>query len=139
MKKGAVWFSLVLFPAAIVLTGCHTTPMPIGSGSDTLRPAGNGSADEPLVAKTDDTNSLQGQGGLQSGDLNGAALTGLEPVFFAFDRSEIQPDQVPVLEEDAAWLRQNASARATIEGHCDERGTEEYNLALGERRASATR
>ena len=61
----------------------------------------------------------------------------LKPVFFALDSSDIDPAGKAVLDENAAVLKQHASWVITIEGHCDERGTAEYNLALGDRRASA--
>jgi peptidoglycan-associated lipoprotein len=61
----------------------------------------------------------------------------LKPVFFALDSNEIDPAGKSALDANAATLRQNASWVVTIEGHCDERGTAEYNLALGDRRAAA--
>ena len=61
----------------------------------------------------------------------------LRPAFFPLDSSEIDPTAKSVLDGDAALLRQNPTWVITIEGHCDERGTAEYNLALGERRAGA--
>jgi peptidoglycan-associated lipoprotein len=60
-------------------------------------------------------------------------------VFFDFDRYIIRADQRPTLERQAAWLRQHAGVNVSIEGHADERGTREYNLALGQRRADAAR
>lgn len=60
-------------------------------------------------------------------------------VFFDFDKSEIRADAQATLAKQAAWLLQYPSTQAVIEGHCDERGTREYNLALGERRASAVK
>jgi peptidoglycan-associated lipoprotein len=63
----------------------------------------------------------------------------LRPLFFAYDSSEVSPEGRTVLDANAAVLRQNPSWTVTIEGHCDERGTAEYNLALGERRAVAAR
>ena len=63
----------------------------------------------------------------------------LKPVFFALDSDEIAPDAQRTLDEDAALLKKYSSWAITIEGHCDERGTAEYNLALGERRAVAAR
>ncbi|MFQ6082718.1 MAG: peptidoglycan-associated lipoprotein Pal [Candidatus Aminicenantia bacterium] len=62
----------------------------------------------------------------------------LEMVHFDFDRYNIREDAKPVLEKNADWLRTHLTVEFLIEGHCDERGTEEYNLALGERRAKAT-
>jgi peptidoglycan-associated lipoprotein len=60
-------------------------------------------------------------------------------VYFAFDRSDITGESRQVLVRQAALLNQNPSVVVTIEGHCDERGTVEYNLGLGERRANATK
>ena len=61
----------------------------------------------------------------------------LKPVFFALDSSDIDSAGRAVLDADATLLRQNSSWVVTVEGHCDERGTAEYNLALGDRRAAA--
>jgi len=60
-------------------------------------------------------------------------------VFFGFDKYDLTPEARTTLERQAFWLRKYPSATVTIEGHCDERGTREYNLALGERRASAAK
>jgi peptidoglycan-associated lipoprotein len=61
----------------------------------------------------------------------------LKPIYFAFDKSDIRPGDAKVLDANAAYLKANADQLVLIEGHCDERGTNEYNLALGERRAKA--
>lgn len=63
----------------------------------------------------------------------------LKPVFFELDSSELSGEAQAVLSANTAVLKQNRSWAVTIEGHCDERGTAEYNLALGERRAIAAR
>ncbi len=63
----------------------------------------------------------------------------LEDIFFDFDTAEIRPDAKAGLAQDVAWLQAHPEAAITIEGHCDERGTSEYNLGLGERRAHAAR
>lgn len=60
-------------------------------------------------------------------------------VFFALDSSSVGGDQRPVLERQAAWLAQYPQVQVTMEGHADERGTREYNLALGQRRANSAR
>ena len=62
----------------------------------------------------------------------------LEMIHFDYDRFFIREDAKPVLEKNSSWLKKFASAKILIEGHCDERGTEEYNLALGEKRAKST-
>ncbi len=63
----------------------------------------------------------------------------LKPVFFDYDSAELTAEGQKVLEGDADVLKKNATWMITIEGHCDERGTAEYNLALGERRAVAAK
>jgi peptidoglycan-associated lipoprotein len=63
----------------------------------------------------------------------------LKDAFFDFDKSSIRPDAKQSLDENAKWLKANPNAALTIEGHCDERGTREYNLGLGQRRAKAAK
>jgi peptidoglycan-associated lipoprotein len=63
----------------------------------------------------------------------------LKPVFFELDSSEISPEGKKVLDDNAGLLKRYSNWNVTIEGHCDDRGTAEYNLALGERRASTAR
>jgi peptidoglycan-associated lipoprotein len=58
-----------------------------------------------------------------------------EPIYFDFDESILKPEARAVLDKKAAWLRKNPQYALRIEGHCDERGTSEYNVALGEKRA----
>jgi peptidoglycan-associated lipoprotein len=60
-------------------------------------------------------------------------------VFFGYDKSDLNMDSQSTLDRQAAWLQKYPSVRISVEGHCDERGTREYNLALGERRASAVK
>lgn len=63
----------------------------------------------------------------------------LKDAFFDYDKSSIRPDAKQSLDENAKWLKANPNAALTIEGHCDERGTREYNLGLGQRRAKAAK
>ena len=63
----------------------------------------------------------------------------VRPIFFEYDKAELTVETERILAENAGWLQQFPKAEIIIEGHCDERGTEEYNLALGDRRAQATR
>ncbi|WP_372627949.1 peptidoglycan-associated lipoprotein Pal [Arsukibacterium sp.] len=65
------------------------------------------------------------------------ALRQENTIYFDFDRATVRPEFVEVLEAHGTFLRANPSVRVTIEGHSDERGTPEYNIALGERRAQA--
>ncbi len=61
----------------------------------------------------------------------------LKDIYFDFDKYDIRPEDAKTLDANAAWLKSNPNHLVLIEGHCDERGTNEYNLALGERRAKA--
>ena len=61
----------------------------------------------------------------------------LKTIYFDFDKYNIRPDDAKTLDGDAAWLKANPNNLVLIEGHADERGTNEYNLALGEKRAKA--
>jgi peptidoglycan-associated lipoprotein len=63
----------------------------------------------------------------------------LEDINFDYDKYDIRPDAKPILQKIASLLLKDASKKILIEGHCDERGTNEYNLALGDRRAKAAR
>ena len=60
-----------------------------------------------------------------------------DKIHFAYDSSELSAHSKEILSKQAAWLNAHPQVKATVEGHCDERGTREYNLALGERRAAA--
>ncbi len=60
----------------------------------------------------------------------------VQTIYFDFDKSDLRPDQVSRLEANASWLKEHQGIKFTIDGDCDERGSEEYNLALGDRRAN---
>ena len=63
----------------------------------------------------------------------------LQRIHFDFDRSNIKPEYEPVLRENAAWMQQHPKTQVTVEGNCDERGSIEYNIALGDRRAKSAK
>jgi peptidoglycan-associated lipoprotein len=67
------------------------------------------------------------------------AAAGSDTVYFGTDRSDLDAEDRLILGRQAEWLRANSSVRVSVEGHADERGTREYNQALGERRAQAAR
>jgi peptidoglycan-associated lipoprotein len=92
--------------------------------------------------------SAGGRGGSTYGNESGAqrpavsaysAMPDLKDIHFEFDRADILPEAAKILEVNAGWLKANPRYLVLIEGHTDERGTNEYNLALGERRARASR
>ena len=68
-----------------------------------------------------------------------SATSPLKDAFFEYDKALLTDEAKQALNEDVAWLKANAQVQVTVEGHCDERGTSEYNLGLGDRRAKAVR
>jgi peptidoglycan-associated lipoprotein len=101
-------------------------------------------------APVDTSNSTTGTGGdAGSGNVNQVALPGsrgdflskvtADRVFFATDVSDLDAAARATLDSQARWLTQYPNVHVTIEGHCDERGTREYNLALGDRRANSAK
>ena len=86
-----------------------------------------------------------GEGGLSNlpppmeGGVPNRAILANETVYFDFDRSAIRPSEQPKLDAVATYLKNTSGVQLVVEGHCDERGTEEYNRSLGERRAIAAR
>jgi peptidoglycan-associated lipoprotein len=67
------------------------------------------------------------------------ASSPMKDIYFGFDRYDLNADARTILRANADWLKNNSTARVEIEGHCDDRGTNEYNLALGAKRAQAAR
>jgi peptidoglycan-associated lipoprotein len=98
-------------------------------------------ASAPRVSETPVTRpSLPAEARVQPGaGVPAPATSPLKDVFFDYDRSDIRDDQKAALNDNIGWLKANAQAKISIEGHCDERGTPEDNLGLGERRAKAVK
>jgi peptidoglycan-associated lipoprotein len=63
----------------------------------------------------------------------------VKTIYFDYDKADIRPEEMTKLQANASWLKANPGSRFTVEGHCDDRGSEEYNLALGDRRANAVK
>jgi peptidoglycan-associated lipoprotein len=133
-----------LLVAAVVLSGCAkrpattqaAAPAPTGSATTTAAtpaPAPVQSA-PPTAATTTPAPSTTARPAVQ----DFAAVPELADVFFDFDKYDIRPGDAKTLDANASWLKSNPNHLMLIEGHCDERGTNEYNLALGERRAKST-
>jgi peptidoglycan-associated lipoprotein len=100
-----------------------TTP----SGPSTSQPGGATATPTPAPAPT-----------TRPAPKDFAAVPELQDIYFDFDKYDIRPADTRTLDANAAWLKSNPNHLLLIEGHADERGTNEYNLALGERRAKST-
>jgi peptidoglycan-associated lipoprotein len=122
-----------ILSASVILAGCSKKPLRPDPSATVLGPQGGGL--NPQDVQTTDANS-----GLQQRDAFDAAgqLRGAvgDPVYFDFDRSSIRKSEQPKLQAAKEYLEKNAGYRLLLEGHCDWRGTSEYNLALGDRRAN---
>ncbi len=141
----------VLLVAAVALSGCAKRP----ATTQAAAPAPTGAATS-TAATPSNTQPAQPSGGSTTPSGGGttttpptsstarpvvqdfAATPELTDVFFDFDKYDIRPGDAKTLDSNASWLKSNPNHLVLIEGHCDQRGTNEYNLALGERRAKST-
>lgn len=120
---------------------CATAALALGACATKSKPApGPALAEAPSTPVPDAPAPASGpdQAPALSGQADLAANAG-DRVFFAFDSHELAPEARDILVRQAAWLGRNADAAAIVAGSADERGTREYNLALGARRAAAAR
>lgn len=131
MRKAHLLFGLLILSLVLPLTACHHKKAPEPIEPTTQAPT------TPTEAPPTETKITE-EGGPKEVSIDEISRM-LQPVFFDFDSSDIRDDQVPAMQNNANVLKQNPSVSILIEGHCDERGTTEYNLALGDRRAKAAK
>ncbi len=140
MRRRAT-FLILLFLVTVAASSCRsrrTVPPPT-----TAPPVATATTPEPEVpvpAPETDFSPSSDTPDVLSEDINEANRVARErgwirDAFFAFDASTLDEDAQEALQQSATWLRAHPEFRIRIEGHCDERGTEQYNLALGDRRA----
>jgi len=147
VMKNRVWMNLVM---AILVAGLFLTAScakkTVVSDATTIEDQAKTEADDATAKAAAEAERIKAQE-LQDQmqkerELQEAKVTAAknrfenQDVHFEYDSSELSSMAKLMLKEKAAWLKENSSVSITIEGHCDERGTTEYNLALGERRAS---
>lgn len=118
---------LSLFAAALLLVGCESTGDNMG---------GTGGEGEVMV---EESVTITESPGVQVGSQEELLLQVGDRVFFGYDSSELDAQSQNQLTNMAAWMTARPTVTVTVEGHTDNRGTREYNLALGERRATASR
>jgi len=125
------WFLVAVAAVSVAVSGCRTRPATDAALDD---PAGGG----VLGIRPGQAINEGEIGGMSH--LPGTEVRGqFQPVYFAYDSSTVADGERSKIEEVASFLRSNAGKAVVVEGHCDERGSAEYNLALGERRALAVR
>jgi peptidoglycan-associated lipoprotein len=133
---------IALCTAALALAGCPKRPEvvqapPAPAGPATMAPAPSPSP-TPQVQVTPPPAPAPAPPAMVQEQVKVTEVT-LFDVFFDFDKSNIRDDQKNAITNDVTALKADATLKVLIEGHCDERGTAEYNLALGERRAKAAK
>ena len=135
---GKVIFGLVVFPVFIALAGCSSTnPKPETQGASASTPAAGDKSAGAAPSSSTSSSSLEAA---QRGESTATqASSPLKDVYFDFDSYDLRADARAALKANGEWLRSNPSVQVQIEGHCDERGTTEYNLALGSKRAQGVK
>ena len=133
-----------LFTGALLvffLAACSTTP------KDTADSSGSGSSSsssDVSSSGSDSSSDSSSESSLESASIEKGSQEDLivnvgDRVFFNYDSAELDADAQELLQDQVAWLKQYSDVSVIIEGHCDERGTREYNLALGEKRAQSVK
>lgn len=147
--------SVLMVPAALLIlvaSGCAKQPATMPASASAPSPGsstGSSGAGRMQPATAQSTTGAGGAGRATAGRTDSAMgasrpaprdfmeNAALKDIHFDFDKYDVRPADAKILDANAAWLKTNARSLLMIEGHCDERGTPEYNLALGERRAKA--
>ncbi|MBV1901720.1 MAG: peptidoglycan-associated lipoprotein Pal [Kordiimonadaceae bacterium] len=131
----------IISAAALILAACSKEPEPAPTVAEPAPVVDDANSGKPEVVTTpqltaEELDAQQWGGASQNGV---AIYAGADRVFFEYDSSELSDSARSSLGKQAEWLMHYTRVRVTIEGHCDERGTREYNLALGARRAAAVK
>ena len=147
--------SVLMVPTALLIlvaSGCAKQPATMPASASAPSPGsstGSSGAGRMQPATAQSTTGAGGAGRATAGRTDSAMgasrpaprdfmeNAALKDINFDFDKYDVRPDDAKILDGNASWLKSNANNLVLIEGHCDERGTNEYNLALGERRAKA--
>ena len=134
MKNVSKFLGLALAVSALFLTACTKKPVRGMPSANAMGP--ENSVNPEQVAISGDT-ALQGRDpNAGTADENHSVV---EPIYFALDRSAVAQAERPKLQAAVKWLQENAGKNLVMVGHCDWRGTAEYNLGLGDRRANSVK
>ncbi len=140
MKKMNVYWILMVALAAMFVTGCAKKPAPTAEAPIAQERVVEAPSVEREVPRGVDEQAVSDEVArdrlLPMADATGE---GLQRIHFGFDQHTLSAEAREILARNAEYLKENPRVRVRIEGHTDERGSDEYNLALGERRARAAR
>ncbi len=130
-RRSLLYLSFILLAGIVTLWGCPkkaevtTAPEAQTQTEKATSPATSAPATEATTVETNEKAELTAEG--------------LKPIYFDFDKSFIRADAMDLMKANAEWLKIHPKAKIKIEGNCDERGTKEYNQALGQRRAASAK
>ena len=129
-------YTIILLACSFTLWGCpknaQVTATPEASKSETPAAAAPNAGEQQ-------GKEAGAQAGAEASERSGASTSGLQPIFFDFDKAFVREDARRAMKANAEWLKAHPKATVRIEGNCDERGTREYNQALGQRRAASAK
>ncbi|MBI5586928.1 MAG: peptidoglycan-associated lipoprotein Pal [Deltaproteobacteria bacterium] len=132
MKRRIFSVAVAVFFVAMGLSGCTKKAVRTDVGVGLTEKQAEVVKAEPVKGETPAEQAVVDKSPEQK-------VTGLTDIFFDFDRYSVRDDGVKALDTDAKLLTSKKDMRVVIEGHCDERGTDEYNIALGDKRAEAVK
>ena len=126
----SLWHILLALVFAIAMSACKTTePAPDTTETETAPVVKEAATTKAALDSRDYTDARNFD--------NSESLLSKRVIYFDFDKSEVRSEYRPIVAAHASYAASHRSARVTLEGHADERGTREYNLGLGERRGNA--
>ena len=132
---------LLLILSVLLVPACSTQAPPAPTPAPAAPPPAPAPAPAPVPEPADPAGDWEAAEEaprvLSAAEINQMGV--LQKIYFDYDKAEVRTDQRATLQSNATWLRENTNVKIVIEGHADDRGTREYNLALGDRRSNATK
>lgn len=148
MKSRRLYIPILLLLGIFLLWGCpkkaEVARAPeaqpeVRQEAPAVEEAPKAAEDADAARRAAEEKAAQERAAAEARERAASAASGLKPIYFDFDKSFIRDDAKAVMKANADWLKANPQAKVRIEGNCDERGTREYNQALGQRRASSAK
>lgn len=123
--------------AILLLASCHAKSIKSSTEADDMKVQEGMTDNDPTIYQTLDEQQTEALDQQQEAAAQEVEVQ--DRVFFTYDSSDVNEEAKKILDVQVAWLKSDPSIKITIEGHCDERGTREYNIALGEKRANSAK